>query len=76
MMLQVVVTNELTTCILDNETKEIIPSLGESFAHVMHNRIFLGRQESSKMHTAVLQKSSEYPTGSAYFQVNKIPMIV
>lgn len=64
-----VITNELTTCILGTETKEIIPSLGETFAHVIHNRFFLGQKKLSTIYTAFLQKSSEFPTDSVYFQV-------
>ncbi|XKL64194.1 hypothetical protein PGB90_004280 [Kerria lacca] len=65
----VIVVNELTTCILDDGSKEIVPSLGESFAHAVHNRILLGRKESTNYYTALLCKSNEFPSESAYFQI-------
>ncbi|XP_065201600.1 DNA repair protein RAD51 homolog 3, partial [Planococcus citri] len=67
--LAVVITNELTTCILDNGATEVTPSLGESFAHIIHNRVMLGKQKRDDFYSAIMQKSFEYSSGSAYFQI-------
>lgn len=57
---------------MENGVKEIIPSLGETFAHMIHNRIFVGKKKTSNWFTALLHKSNNFPPASAYFQVSTL----
>lgn len=67
-----VLINELTTYVSDSGFKEVMPSLGETFAHAVHNRLILGAKNSGGHYTALLAKSSEFPAGTAFFQVTLI----
>lgn len=46
--LQVVLTNEITTRIINADTKYIAPALGDGLSHRMHYQITLGRDLNDK----------------------------
>jgi hypothetical protein len=70
MLLQVVVTNHLTTRIGPRNEKSLVPALGESFAHYCNQRIILGHLSEDR-YGALIQKSVLQPQVSAEFQVRQ-----
>lgn len=72
---KVVITNEMTTDIVENTNGEIIssncvPALGDSFLHKINQRIILNRHSSKKgLFIAKVIKSILRPKGIAEFWV-------
>ena len=68
----VVLVNQMTTKVGDNDTSKLVPALGESWGHAMTTRILLSQVgDDSSIRRCTLVKSPHKAAGTALYEIRE-----